>query len=179
MFQTGYLTIIGVQSNVLGTRYDLSYPNQEVRLAFSRNLLEEYAQSVPSKIGGFALKLQDALLMLDWDSFFRVCNEVIAGIPYEISPRKEIYANSILHVILTSTGFKTQSQVQTSLGRIDILVETFTSNLIFEIKIAGTPEVALQQIDAKHYADMLQKPVVKIGVVFDLERKQISDWKVT
>ncbi len=178
MFQTGYLTIIGVQSNVLGTRYDLSYPNQEVRLAFSRNLLEEYSQSVPSKIGGFALKLQDALLVLDWEKFFSVCNEVLAGIPYEVFPRKEMYANSILHVILTSTGFKTQSQVQTSLGRIDILVETFTHSLIFEIKIGGSVKEALQQINQKHYADMLSKPVLKVGVVFDLETKSITEWEV-
>ena len=178
MFQTGYLTIIGVQSNVLGTRYDLSYPNQEVRLAFSRNLLEEYSQNVPSKIGSFSLKLQDALLVLDWDMFFRISNEVLAGIPYEVFPKKEIYANSILHVMLTSTGFKTQSQVQTSLGRIDILLETFTHNIIFEIKIAGNAQKALDQINSKQYATMLTLPVIKVGVVFDLSSKSITEWSV-
>ncbi len=60
MFQTGYLTMIAKTRNTLGTRYLLSYPNEEVRQAFAKSLLLEYSQG-KSYIGSFSLELQDAL----------------------------------------------------------------------------------------------------------------------
>ncbi len=177
MFQTGYLTMIAKTRNTLGTRYLLSYPNEEVRQAFSKSLLLEYSQS-QSYIGSFSLELQDALLVLDWVKFFEVANRVLAGIPYEIFPKKESYVHSLMHLMLISTGFQTQSQVQTSLGRMDTLTTTFEFSIIFEFKITGTAQEALNQIDSSRYADSLSKPVVKVGVLFDLEQKQISDWAI-
>ncbi len=177
MFQTGYLTITQVQNSVLGTRYTLSYPNQEVRLAFSNSLLLEYSQKLPSQITSFALALQDALIALDWESFFAVCNQVLSSVPYEIFPKREAYIHSLMHLMLTSTGFQTSSQVQTSLGRMDTLVQTFTHSIIFEFKLGGSPQAALEQIDRGRYKDSLVKPVVCLGVVFELEQKQITAWK--
>ena len=181
MFQTGYLTIIDKHNTLFGVEYELSYPNHEVRLAFSRSLLANYTKSVPSFISGFALDLRNALLKLEWQNFFERVNSVLAGVPYEIFPKKEAFMHSLLHLMVQSTGLRTQSQVQTSLGRMDMLVETLEYQLIFEFKIGGTPEAALEQINLNKYADMLlalSKPVVKIGVVFDLETKSITAWKV-
>jgi hypothetical protein len=178
MFQTGYLTIRSKRSSPLGIRYELGYPNEEVRRAFSQGLLVEYSRSTPGKIGGFSLELQDALIHLNWTNFFAVVNRAFAGIPYEIFPRRESYVHSLMHLMLISTGFSTQSQVQTALGRMDTIVETLEHHLIFEFKIGGSPQAALEQIDEQGYADGLSKPVIKIGVVFDLERKAILDWNV-
>ena len=177
MFQTGYLTLKKKQLSILGTRYELTYPNEEVRMAFSKGLLLEYSQG-KSYIGSFSLELQDALLVLDWVKFFEVANRVLAGIPYEIFPKRESYVHSLMHLMLISTGFQTQSQVQTSLGRMDTLTTTFEYSIIFEFKITGTAQEALHQIDSSRYADSLKKPVMKVGVLFDLENKQISDWAV-
>ncbi len=177
MFQTGYLTMIGKTRTTLGTRYQLSYPNEEVRQAFSKSLLLEYSQG-KSYMGSFSLELQDALLALDWVTFFEVSNKVLAGIPYEIFPKKEAYVHSLMHLMLISTGFQTQSQVQTSLGRMDTLTTTFDYSIIFEFKTAGTAQQAIEQIDSSRYADSLSKPVIKVGVLFDLEQKQISDWAI-
>jgi Predicted AAA-ATPase/PD-(D/E)XK nuclease superfamily len=176
MFQTGYLTIRSKRSSPLGIRYELGYPNEEVRRAFSQGLLVEYSRSTPGKIGGFSLELQDALINLDWTTFFAVVNRVFAGIPYEVFPKRESYAHSLMHLMLISTGFLTQSQVQTALGRMDTVVETLEHSIIFEFKIGGSPEAALEQINAQGYADGLSKPVIRVGVVFDLERKAIIDW---
>jgi hypothetical protein len=178
MFQTGYLTIQKIESDVLGTRYTLSYPNEEVRQAFSSGLLAEYSQSVPSFIGGFSLELQGALARLNWNLFFATVNRVLAGIPYEIFPRREDYIHSLVHLMLIGTGYKTQSQVQTSTGRIDTLLETLTHSIIFEFKIKGTAKSALKQIEAVGYADSLSRPVVKVGVRFDLEKKLITQWAI-
>ncbi len=178
MFQTGYLTIQNKKSSLYGTEYELSYPNHEVRLAFSRGLLATYSKSVSSTISGFAVELRNALIQLNWETFFARVNGVLASVPYEIFPRKEIYANSLLHLILRSTGFDTQSQVQTSLGRMDTLLETNTHYIIFELKTTGTPEKAVGQISSSQYASGLRgKPVLGVGVVFDLETKCIINWE--
>ncbi len=179
MFQTGYLTIDSIQKSVLGTTYTLSYPNQEVRQAFSSSLLLEYSQMFPSRIGQMGIRLAQALGALDWQGLFSEVNHIFAGVPYEIFPKHESYVHSLLHLMLTSTGYKTQSQIQTSLGRMDILLETFTHFMVFEIKIGGTAKAALKQAKTTQYAAGLTgKPVVLIGVVFDLEKKQISGWAI-
>jgi hypothetical protein len=179
MFQTGYLTIGQKKISIDGTEYKLTYPNHEVRLAFSRGLLATFSKSVSSSISGFAMELRHALLQLNWNMFFARVNSVLATVPYEIFPRKEIYANSLLHLILLSTGFDTQSQVQTSLGRMDTILETNTHFIIFELKTSGQPEKAVQQISSNQYAQGLSgKLVLGIGVIFDLETKSIVNWEV-
>ena len=178
MFQTGYLTIQAKKNLDFGVMYELSYPNYEVRLAFSRSLLANYTKNVPSFISSFALALRKTLLNLEWSEFFEGVNKVFAEVPYEIFSRQEIFMHSLVHLMVQSTGLRTQSQVQTSIGRIDMLVETLKHQIIFEFKITGTPQNALEQINEKRYADMLNKPVIKIGVVFNLENKCIDDWQV-
>ncbi len=178
MFQTGYLTIGRLQSDTLGLRYTLRYPNEEVRRSFSSGLLTEYSQSLPSFEGSFSLELQQALLDLNWRVFFATINRILTSIPYEIFPAKEDYIHSLVHLMLISTGLRTQSQVQTAHGRINTLLETPSHSIIFEFKLKGTAKSALKQIDALGYADGISRPVVKVGVRFDLEKKQITQWVV-
>jgi hypothetical protein len=176
MFQTGYLSIQSIRYSLAGSKYTLSYPNNEVRVAFSRSLLEDYGQKTAVQVSSFAIALQDALLEQNWETLFGTCNRVLAGIPYEVFPAKEAYMHSLMHLLLTSSGLSTQSQVQTSLGRMDTLVKTPTHSIILEFKIGGSAKDALLQIDEKQYAASLEGQVVKIGVVFDLEQKKILEW---
>ena len=178
MFQTGYLTILEQSSGAFGVAYTLGYPNQEVRMAFSNDLILEYSHSTKPFPESFNLKLYRALEKLDWETFFAIVNRVLSSIPYEIFQRQEAYPHSLLHIMLLATGFKTTSQVETSLGRIDILLETYTHRIIFELKTKGTPEEALAQINKQGYADGLEPPVVRVGVVFSLEQKIFSAWQV-
>jgi hypothetical protein len=178
MFQTGYLTIQHISKHVWGSEYTLTYPNNEVRIAFSRSLLEDYSKTSAGEFSGFALAIAKALIRLDWEALFKVCNRVLAGVPYEVFPAKEAYMHSLMHLLLTSSGMSTQSQVQTSLGRMDTLVKTPTHSIILEFKIGGRAKEALSQINEKQYAASLEGEVVKIGVVFDLEQKKILEWAV-
>jgi hypothetical protein len=184
MFQTGYLTMIQKTRNLLGTRYQLSYPNEEVRQAFAKSLLLEYNQQ--PMIGSFGLELQDALLALDWDAFFAIANRVFMGIPYEIFPEKETYVHSLMHLMLVSSGWRVQSQVQNAVGRLDTLLETSTHSIIFEFKIGQgsaktmqtLAEKALGQIEIGRYSSTATKTLVKVAVVFHSKNKQITNWKI-
>lgn len=178
MFQTGYLTIHHIERSLNGTSYQLSYPNFEVRSAFSSGLLLEYSKMLPHQIDQLGFTLRRTAQNLAWTEFFAAISQMYARVPYEIFPREEAYVNSLLHLMLISTGFKVQSQVQTALGRMDTLLETETHYIIFELKIGGKAESAVQQISSTQYAAGLSgKPVLGVGVVFDLQQKAISGWE--
>ena len=52
---------------------------------------------------------------------------------------------------------------------------------IFEFKVDGTPEEALEQINSKQYAILYQadhRKVIKVGVNFDSTTRTIGDWKI-
>jgi hypothetical protein len=68
-----------------------------------------------------------------------------------------------MHLLLTSSGFQTQTQVQTSLGRMDTLVKTPTHSVIFEFKIGGSAKEALEQIAEKQYASSLEGLWSRLG----------------
>jgi hypothetical protein len=177
MFQTGYLTIRQKITNLQGTRYQLSYPNEEVRQAFSKGLLEVYSEHNIHEYGSFSLELHDALMTLNWTAFFAIANRIFAAVPYEIFPKREIYMHSLMHLMLISTGFQTQSQVQTSLGRIDTVLEMPEQIILFEFKLGGEAQSALKQIKDGQYAKGYTKSVIGIGVVFDVEQKSIVTWQ--
>ncbi|MDR3115323.1 MAG: PD-(D/E)XK nuclease domain-containing protein [Treponema sp.] len=66
-------------------------------------------------------------------------------------------------------------------GRIDTLVETKRYVYCFEFKLNGSAEEALAQIYRKEYLLPWQgsaKRLVKVGVSFDYEKRNIGCWKV-
>ena len=55
---------------------------------------------------------------------------------------------------------------------LDITLETQTTIYVMELKINGSVEEALAQIESRHYADAFKlqdKPVVKVGMNFSLK----------
>jgi hypothetical protein len=52
---------------------------------------------------------------------------------------------------------------------------------IFEIKVHGTVDAALEQIERQHYAVPYEtdtRRVVRIGVNYDAQTRGITDWKI-
>jgi hypothetical protein len=77
-------------------------------------------------------------------------------------------------------GLYCRSEVKIAAGRIDTLVETGNYIYCFEFKLDGTAEEALWQIDGKGYLSPWQnkgKKLVKAGVSFDAEKRNIGEWK--
>lgn len=66
-------------------------------------------------------------------------------------------------------------------GRLDVFFETEKSVYIIECKRDGSTQEALDQIDEKKYAKKItsaDKQVVKIGVNFSTEERNITEWKM-
>ncbi|MBR7023135.1 MAG: ATP-binding protein [Bacteroidales bacterium] len=186
LYQTGYLTIKGYDRDSMA--YTLGIPNQEVRLGFVDGLLPTYIGLDGADVQmGFALKFWRALRAADLDLALREMQAYLAGLPYiegfkkkldDISNAEGFYEWSF-YLIFNMLNVYAKTQVKCAGGRIDMVVYMPDTVYVFELKVNGTAEEALKQIDTKGYAIAYQtdgRKVVKAGVSFSTESKTIKDW---
>jgi hypothetical protein len=182
LFQTGYLTIRAITGKKINPKYILDFPNAEVKQAFSQYLLMTYTNRGADLVSSYiSMPLQDALEEVDLDEFCRILKGVYADIPYQIFEKTEAYYHTIFHVTLNSIGLKTQSEVQSNLGRIDSVVETDENIFIFEFKLDEDQAEALAQIENNQYYQKYQNqplPIYAIGISFSSQDKNIETWVV-
>ena len=72
-----------------------------------------------------------------------------------------------------------QSEVHSSKGRADSIVQTANEVYIFEFKFNKTAQEAIEQINKKGYASKYittGKKIKGIGVNFNSASRQIDDW---
>jgi ATP-dependent exoDNAse (exonuclease V) beta subunit len=92
----------------------------------------------------------------------------------------EQFFHAAIHLLFTYMGLRVHSEVHTSDGRVDAVVETDTRVYILEFKLDRSAEEALAQIRTKKYYQAwwhLGKPVVGIGVNFSSETKNVEAWE--
>jgi hypothetical protein len=178
LYQSGYLTI---------SRYDekqnsfiLDYPNEEVRASFASSLIEQYLHVGGEHRQSLAVKMTDALFSGDAGGAVEALKPFFASIPYDLTANNENYYQTAVHLVFTMLGLRCRSEVRIAAGRIDTLVEAGDYVYCFEFKLDGTVEEALRQIDSKDYLLPWRgggKKLVKVGVVFDTEKRNIGEWK--
>ena len=74
-----------------------------------------------------------------------------------------------------------RTQVKCAGGRIDFVVEMPDTTWVFELKVNGTAQEALDQINSKGYAlpyETEGRQVVKVGVAFERETMTVGEYKV-
>jgi Predicted AAA-ATPase/PD-(D/E)XK nuclease superfamily len=178
MFQTGYLTI--KEKNPRNGMYVLDYPNREVEKAISNQILA--LMTGTQLIDTPLFNAQEAFLENDVERVMEILNSMLADIPNQLLKNKqEDFYHSLVHLFFRYMGFDVESEVNTSKGRMDAVVQTDSHVYIFEFKIKKTAAIAFQQILDKKYADkyrMFPKTIIGIGVNFDIENKRIDDWKI-
>ncbi|GHU86873.1 ATPase AAA [Spirochaetia bacterium] len=178
LYQSGYLTVVDYDEEF--DEYELDYPNEEVRTAFSRSLIEDYLQAPDDKSNALFTQLPRALAKGDVDAVMNTLKPFLASIPYDIIKETENYYQTATHLIFTMLGMNCRSEVRIAQGRIDTLVETKSFVYCFEFKLNGSAEEALAQIDSKEYLLPWKgsgKKLLKIGVVFDTDKRNIGTWK--
>ena len=80
-----------------------------------------------------------------------------------------------------ATAFNVRTEEHTAAGRTDFVLETKDAVYVFEFKLHGSSEEALQQIEDKGYAIPYEngpKKLYKIGACFDEELRTLKDWIV-
>ena len=178
LYQTGYLTI---QSRDEFGQYTLDYPNREVKNSMLAYLFEAFGGVSKGTGVSMAIKLERAFIADDLEQVFRILQEMFAHVPYFLHERyPEKFFHAAIHLLFTYMGIRAHSEVCTSEGRADSMVETDTHIYILEYKLDKSPQEALEQIRRKRYyraAWERGKPVVGIGVQFSSQTKNIEAWE--
>ena len=142
--------------------------------------------------GGFAnLELQEANSALtrivealqagDADRMLEHLKTFFHNVPHDIVEQKEKYYQTIFFTVFKLIGAMIEAESRTSLGRIDALVKTAGHIYLFEFKLRGTAEEALQQIRDKQYAAGYRddpRPVTLVGAAFDKEQRNLDRWLI-
>ena len=87
----------------------------------------------------------------------------------------------VFYIVFKLMGQFTDAEVRSARGRADAVVKTPKYIYVFEFKLHDTAEAALKQIDDKGYLIPYQadgREVIKIGVEFSAEKRNISRWLV-
>ncbi len=109
------------------------------------------------------------------DKFFEILERIFHQIPYEIRVKAEKYYQSIFYLIFVLIGVDIDTEVRTDVGRIDAVIKYGDKVYIFEFKIGGRKEEAMEQIKEKRYWERYEgkgKEIVLIGAGFKVERKE-------
>jgi hypothetical protein len=182
LYQTGYVTIKSIDRDT--GFYNLGFPNEEVEYGFLEQLLPVYIPMVKEGEGFYIGVIYKALLNKDINAVMLQLQAFFESIPYDLNYQKtEKYFQTIFYLVFTLLGQFTQAESRSANGRADAIVFTDKYIYVFEFKMDGNGNAddALRQIDANRYALPYaadRRVVVKIGVVFDPEKRNITEWKV-
>jgi hypothetical protein len=111
----------------------------------------------------------------------------MAGIPYVEGFKKKLaeagnaegFYEYTLYLIFSMLNAYVRTQVKCAGGRVDMVVWMPDTLYVFEMKVNGTAEEALHQINDRSYALPYQtdgRPVVKVGVKFNAETRTPESW---
>ena len=177
LFQTGYVTL---KEQTEFDLYRLGYPNKEVKNSMLKLLLSEFSHKEKSETNTLLIKMKRSFDAVDLETFFIYLNVLFAKIPYQIFEKhKESYYHSIIFLVFELLGYYADAEVNTSIGRIDAMVRTKDTILIFEFKVNNTAETAIQQIKDKKYAEKYlseNKTIYLIGVA--CQEKTIENYLI-
>ena len=184
IYQSGYLTI--KEFDIEFGSFLLDYPNKEVKEGFLSLVASNYFKN-GDKIYPWIREASVFLRRGDIDGFRIGLTSFLASIPYtmrrkENEREKERYFHYTFYLIMRLISVYTvyTEKVQ-SHGRVDCIVETPGYVYIFEFKLDGTADEALQQIEDKGYAreyEVDKRKLYKIGAVFSSETGTIEEFLV-
>lgn len=188
LFQTGYLTVTGVEGAGTDIIYHLDYPNREVRESLHRSLLDSLLPEQNTKNAARRNSLRACLATGDFEGLKNILQSVLAGIPYSWHTRGnlakyEAYFSSVIYSFFIGSAVRPYVEDTTSRGRIELTVEENQNVYIFEFKVLnGSKEgEALAQIKDNGYADKYRhtgKQIYLIGAEFSSEDRTLARFDV-
>lgn len=188
LYQSGYVTIKDYDNETL--MYTLGIPNKEVRVGFIEGLLPTYVGLRANDVQvGFAVRFWKALKKNDIDTAMQEMKAFLAGVPYVEGFKEKLkdvknfegFYEYTFWLIFNMLNVYARTQVKCANGRIDFVVLMPETTYVFELKMNGTAQQALDQINSKGYYLPYQtegRQVVKVGVQFDRETMTVGEWKI-
>ena len=179
IYQSGYLTIKGYDERF--RMYTLGFPNKEVENGFVKYLLPLYTPVDENRTDFFIANFISEIERGNPEGFMERLQSLFADTDYEITGKMEKYFQNSMYLIFKLLGFYADVERRTSRGRIDIVMKTKDYIYVFELKLDGTADDALRQIDEKGYAAPFNtdgRQIYKIGVNFSSDIRGIEEWKI-
>ena len=173
LYQSGYLTI----KDFRDPYFTLGFPDEEVRRAFNTQLVQKFTGKEDNDYRNLTCL---ALMKGDVVTFLGRLSDLYAHLAY--GPQEdsihEFSYQRILYVLLTSDGsFRVTAEDRQTHGRADLIAETPERVFVFELKVDGTPQEAIDQIKGKGYAEPYRhsdKEVYLIGLSFDGATRRLT-----
>ena len=181
LYQSGYVTI--KDYDAMTQLYTLDFPNREIMVGLFESLLPNYLEELTDE-GDVAIARMSLLIKQgDMDGAMQLLAEFLETVPYCDNTHYEGHWQQALYIIFgLLTDFDIIVEQRTAKGRIDMVLETKTYIYVMELKLNGSVEDALAQIESRRYADafkMKDKEIVKVGLNFGVKDEvNRLEWKV-
>jgi hypothetical protein len=174
LFQTGYLTIKQqVKLSFTSIQYILGTPNEEVKVSFLEYLLNAYTEYPLYQIRELAENMQKQLYNGDTSALEQNLRLLIANIPNILHIEKEAYYHSMFLLLMNVLGFDIHGEIQTNIGRIDVVWQQADLTVVGEVKYSAEGDIdkllkkAMKQIyKRKYYEAFLDRKVMLMAVAF-------------
>ena len=175
MFQSGYLTIESYNEKT--QYYQLVFPNKEVRKAFIHSLVKHFAK-LNAK---FSAEMRTLLDKHNLTVFFEQIKLRFNKFPYQtFSKAQEHTYHGLLLSLLNGMDLEVSSEISSSWGRLDLLIQMPQTSYVIELKLDSTPEAGLHQIISKGYDRPYRgqgKSIVRVGLSFSSDKRNIDTWQ--
>ncbi|NJN33737.1 MAG: AAA family ATPase [Saprospiraceae bacterium] len=134
LFQTGYLTVKSM--DIMTGEMVLDYPNKEVRESMYEFLIDDVSNN-PQRVhtGLTIMDLNRAFVAKDLEKVKNILNSLLADLPDEAFLKQtEGLFHGLIHLVFSYLGVFVNSEVHSSRGHADAVVQTQTDVYIFEFK---------------------------------------------
>ena len=179
LYQSGYVTIKDYDAEL--DLYRLDIPNKEIRVGLYDSLLPNYMETATDE-GRVVIAHMSAFINRgNIDGALELLQTFLETVPYCDNTKYEGHYQQMMYIVFALlTDYRIRVEQRTAKGRTDITLETKDHIFVIELKFEHTAEEALQQINAKRYAEAFAlsgKQIVKVGIGFDVEKERnITNW---
>ena len=177
LYYSGYLTLSGVDFRT----YILGFPNIEVHSAFINGLVSEYA-GTEGYMDVWITHFHKACATGNADTVMEEIENYFQCFPYDIVSRwKEAVFQGIFHSIFVVSSMLISSEERGLIGRSDEVLIASNHIWIFELKINGNAEDALEQIKKNRYEGKYldysrthKMEIHLVGINMDTKERKLS-----
>jgi len=107
---------------------------------------------------------------------------IFASIPCALkTKRDEAYFHTVFYLAVCASGVNARIEIMTCKGWIDLAMEFSDKVYIIEFKCNQSAGEGIRQIREKGYADPYRsgdRKIILMGINFDTEKRNVSEWKV-
>lgn len=181
LYQSGYLTVKSFNDE--SRIYTLGFPNREVSSAFCDNLMLAISNRLEVNAEFSTAQLLDCAVEGDADGVMRVFDAGLRTFKYDQMdrPRREMHFQMMLHIMSMCAGLRVECEVQTTDGRIDMVIKTRRFIYLIEFKLNRSVKAAVEQLKAKDYAAKYAhdpRKLIQVGANFSTKTRLLTGWKV-